>query len=381
MRITLVISTMRAGGAERVLSAMAAHWAEAGRAVTLITLAGRDEPPFYPLHPAVEWRPLGLLGASGGGAAALANNAGRLGALRRAVRASRPDAVISFLDRTNVLTLLATAGLGTPVVVSERIDPRHRVLGRSWRLLRHAVYPWAASVVAQTEEALAFFPPVVRRRGAVIPNPVAVPAGAAAPRPRRPDEHVVLAMGRLVPQKGFDMLLAAFAQAARPGWSLEIWGEGPLRAELEATRDRLGLGDRVRLPGVTATPGAVMAAADLFVLSSRYEGFPNVLCEAMACGLPAVAFACPSGPAAIVRPGVDGVLVPPADPGALAAALARLMDDPAERKRLAARAPEVLNRFGTIKVMELWDALLESVTGSASSSSSAHSTTAERSAS
>jgi glycosyltransferase involved in cell wall biosynthesis len=170
-------------------------------------------------------------------------------------------------------------------------------------------------------------------------------------------------MGRLVPQKGFDRLLEAFASIARerPGWSLTIHGEGPQRLPLTERTESLGLAGQVRFPGVTDDPAAALADADLFVLSSRWEGFPTVLGEAMALGRPVVAFDCPSGPADLIRDGLDGVLVPRDDIAALASAMASLIDDPTRRAALAARAPEVLERFGLTAILARWDELFAEV--------------------
>jgi glycosyltransferase involved in cell wall biosynthesis len=285
-------------------------------------------------------------------------------ALRRAIRDSRPDVVVSFIDRVNVLTLMATPGLSLPVVVSERTAPNVYDLGWTWKALRHWLYPRAAALVAQTAAALRYFPPARGRVDRVIPNPViGGEIRAEPPRPARAP-YRVLGMGRLGPEKGFDRLLAAFAQVAPQflDWELEIWGEGPERPRLERHLSDLGLGTRARLPGITRDPMEVMRSVDLFVLSSRFEGFPNVLCEAMARGLPVISYDCPSGPREIVRHEIDGLLVPPeGGVNALSAALARLMGDPAERLRLAARAPGVADRFALDRVMGLWDELLANV--------------------
>jgi glycosyltransferase involved in cell wall biosynthesis len=186
----------------------------------------------------------------------------------------------------------------------------------------------------------------------VIPNPVELPAETPCRQARRK----LVAVGRLVHQKGFDLLLPAFAETAvrLPDWRLVIWGEGPERARLEALRDQLGLGARVDLPGLTARPGQWTEDAGLFVLSSRFESFGNVITEAMASAMPVVAFDCPWGPGEILRDQVDGVLVLPGDVGALAAALDELLGDPARRAALGAAARAGARRFDRARVMAEW---------------------------
>lgn len=360
MRLTLVIPALEAGGAERVMATLANAWAGRGWPVTLLTFDDGAKPPFYRLDPAIDHRPLGIAGASGSPLAAVANNLRRLRVLRRAIAASRPDAVVSFMDQTNVLVLLATRGLGLPILVAEHNDPAQHPIGRGWGTLRRVLYPRAARVVMLTERAADFFPDPIRRRVAVVPNPIVISDTDPADGAGHGDGRTLVAVGRLDAQKGFDLLLAALAPIApnHPAWRLVIWGEGPQRVDLERLRDDLGLAGWVRLPGTTDRIHQELDTSDLFVLSSRYEGFPMALCEAMAVGLPVVAFDCPSGPREIVRPGIDGVLVSPEDVPALADALDRLMGDPAERRRLARRAPEVLDRFGLEPVLAIWDDVL-----------------------
>lgn len=353
-RVTMVISNLGWGGAQKVMVTMANYWAARGWQVTLIALD--VHPSYFQLAPAVTLVMLDLSEESGNVMGGLARNIGRIATLRRALRASRPDIVISFLSSANVLTLLASRGLGVPVIVSERSDPRRNDLPRIWRMLRHLAYPLAVRLVAQTDAALAYFPPRIRRRGVVVPNPVELPDELPGD-----GQRAVVGVGHLVHLKGFDLLITAFARCAarHPDWQLIVWGLGPDADELLALADRLGIKDRVRLAGRSATPGAWIETVGIFVLASRHEGFPNVLVEAMAAGRPVIATDCPAGgPRAMIRDNVDGLLVPNGDVEALAMALDRLMADPDLRTRFGRAARQRAERFALPRIMSQWEALI-----------------------
>jgi glycosyltransferase involved in cell wall biosynthesis len=170
----------------------------------------------------------------------------------------------------------------------------------------------------------------------------------------------VVAVGRLGREKGFDLLLDAYARSklTEAGWQLVILGDGPERDSLQRRIDQLGLKDAVLMPGVVKNPEQWLQHAQLFVLSSRFEGFPNALLEAMQCGLPVAAFDCPSGPGEIVRHEHTGLLVPAGDVDALAAAITRLASDADLRQRLgSAAAADVASRFSLRHVASMWEAL------------------------
>lgn len=363
LRLTLVIHGMSAGGAERVMKVLADGWAGRGEAVTLITL-DTVASDFYCCDPRVARVGLGVKAESAGPLSALTNNLGRVAALRRAIVASRPQVIISFTDTNNVLTLLAARGLAAPVIVCEHIDPFRHGIGLIWGALRRLTYPRAGAVVGVTRAAEDFARRFVRQRPVVtLPNPIEPPPPPADLPWLWPQGPALIAMGRLTPQKNFALLIRTFAlaQAACPGWRLVILGEGPLRPELEALAAELGLAQRVHLVGQVADPFTHLRRADVFVMSSDYEGFPMSLLEAMSCGLPVVGTDCCTGMREIVRPGVDGLLVPVGDQAALAQVLTGLMQDPARRADLAAAAPAVCARFGLERILGLWDELFARV--------------------
>jgi len=365
-RLTLVVPSLALGGAERVVSKMANHWAASGDVVTVITLSADDEDT-YPLAPKAVRIALDMMRESHGPVEAVINNLERVRHLRAAIAGSVPETVISFTDRMNVLTLLACRPLKVDKVVAERIDPSRYEIGRTWSWLRRRLYPSARALVVQTERVRDQMAALMRGRPIyVVPNAVEAPPNNSS-FSVRPDTssdptrlHWIVAMGRLVRQKGFDLLIEAFSRIAdrHPQWSVKILGEGPARASLKKLIAEKGLDGRVLLAGWEPDPVFVLKQSDLFVLSSRFEGFPNALLEAMACGLPSISFDCPSGPAEIIRDTIDGLLVPAEDVGTLASTIDRVLGDESLRQRLSAEAVHVVDRFSAERYFANWDAVL-----------------------
>jgi len=338
---------------------LANYWAAENCDVTLLTFDDGSTPAFYDLDRRIDHKPLDLATNSQNSVIGIKNNFRRVKVLRRAIRDSQPEVVISFMNITNVIALIATRGLNIPVFVAEHTDPAMSPSAAVWRWLRLLTYSRAAAVVVLSKGAKDYFAPSLRVPIRVIPNPV-LPAIEVTKKECELKQPFIAAMGRLVQLKGFDILLNAFAQIKdkHPEWMLNVMGEGPRRSELELLRDSLGLKDRVRFLGVVKNPSAILKQAELFVMPSHYEGFPMALCEAMACGVAVISTDCSSGIREIIRNEADGLLVPKSDIPTLALAMDRLMKDKSERMRLAVQATEVTTRFSIERVMAEWDDLL-----------------------
>ncbi len=363
-RLTLVIHSLAQGGAERDMAHLARCWTERGHDVAVVTLdsVAADS---YPLAEGVTRIGLGLAGDSHGWLQAISNNRQRIRALHDVLCQRSPQTIVSFIDRMNVLTLKAATGLTDPVIISERIDPRHHEPGRIWKWLRRRTYPLCTAQVVLTHSVRDWCRQLAPRQPVhVIPNPARRPETGStnvAPEWAPADRTVLLGIGRLHPQKGFDRLLPIFQRlrSSHPGWHLVLLGEGEERIRLETQVQDLGLQQHVSLPGWVADVEGALSRSDLFVLPSRYEGFGNVVAEALACGVPVVTMDCPSGPGEIVRDGVDGFIVPADDTARLEQVLDQVMGDAELRDQFSARGPEVLDRFSEQKFLAQWDAVLE----------------------
>jgi GalNAc-alpha-(1->4)-GalNAc-alpha-(1->3)-diNAcBac-PP-undecaprenol alpha-1,4-N-acetyl-D-galactosaminyltransferase len=363
MKLTLISSSLEVGGTERVMSILANYWADRGWKVTILTFAPGYSEPFYEIDRRIDLVPLGIAGRDRSMLAAIGNNLRRIQILRKAIKHSNPDVAISFGSNVNILTVLACWGLKVRKIVTEQVFPSFSGLDKFWQFWQNWTYRRADLITVQTHSALSFFPAGRGFNTAVIPNPISLPESETIESRLYTDDRHLLAVGKLTSQKGFDLLIKAFAQVSdrHPEWTLTILGEGEMREELERLCAQLKLEELVYMPGVVKNVDAYLYKADIFALTSRFEGFPVSLGEAMACGVPVIATDCMSGPREMIHDGTDGMLVVSENVDALAVGLDLLMSDPGKRQYFSHYAPRILDRFGIDRVMTMWNGAIKQV--------------------
>ena len=357
MHLTLIISSLGPGGAERVLSQLANYWASKGYQITLITFSATSCKPFYPLDSKIHLIQLGQDQNKSFRWRRFLNAFKRILYLRRLLQSKKPDVVMSFIDLMNLITILASTGLKIPIIVSERVDPHFYHIPFFYKMIRPWLYGFAQRIVVQTNSAASYFANTLQSIIKIISNP-AMPA-----RYKKIVTPIVTSLvnsivtvGRLNVQKDHQVLIQAFAHLATkyPDLRLTIYGEGTERNNLQTLIDSLQLQEKVVLAGTTQDIDQKLLDADLFVFPSRYEGFPNALCEAMAVGLPVIASNC-SGNIDIVRDTIDGRLFPIGDTSKLATLMEELISDTEQRIRLGQQAQTITDRFHSDRIFCLWD--------------------------
>lgn len=383
MRVLAVIHDLGCGGAESLCSLLVRDWHRRGYTVA-VALTGPTRPAFNVLPSDVvvtstfsrSRKVLRSLARFAqmvrsvfnglGGLAAVVAFAVNAVVLNRFYAVWRPDVVVAFLGSSNLPALAAAccSSHAVPVIATccnwPPVDNSKRVYQR---LFYRSLYARAASLAVHNERTADWYRARVESPVVVIPNGAPVVPSGVQLLSDYASEPVVLAVGRLTVQKGFDILLAAFALAAAScgSWRLVIVGDGDEDARLQALAARLGIRDRVDFPGAQHDLWPYYARARIFALSSRHEGCPLVLREAMAAGLPVVATDCPSGPAEILCDGVTGLLVPPEDSLNFARALVRLMSSSRLRCDLGAAARDASLARTWSDVTADWTALLKRV--------------------
>ncbi len=368
------------------MAALASRLSQRSHKVTLVTL-GDGKGDRHEVDASVQRHRLNLLFQQKGWLGKVTGNRRRVAELRTALTEISPDVVLSFCDRTNILAGFACPN-GVPLVLSERSDPAQQHLGRIWEWLRDRSYRRADHLIALTETSAKHLQRRFSVPLSVIPSAVDLPP-LRSDRAIAEANQLVMGIGRLEPEKGFDRLIRAFAQAdyQSSGWRLRILGEGSCRGALQELIVQLGLQDRVELPGWVRPVWDELAAATMFVLPSRYEGFPSALLEAMVVGVPSIAVDCESGPRAILadrqskttfatdseRGGehvapteltqeqLPGGLLVPNDTASMSDAMRLFMADSQTRERTGRHGIGVAEGFGWQELVDRYEAVLKKV--------------------
>ena len=360
LRIVFLIKALGAGpggGAERILTMIANGLAARGHDVSVWSFDASGVADFYSLSDKVGRIRLGL--GNTAKRSGIYATARRLTALRKRLKAHRPDIVVGFMHSAFVPLSIASLGTGVKVVASERTSFAHYRRRPIERLLLRFSLRLVAGVTVNGDEVRKGFPRSIAARMTVLPNPVAKAHGLADPVGGK--DKILLSVGGLREEKDHRTLIKAFARIAPlfPDWTLRIVGDGPMRAQLVDLVVQLGLENRVEFAGAVSAVEKIYCGAQLFVLPSRYEAFPNCVAEALAHGLPAVGFADCPGTNALIVPELNGDLVSGRDRvEALGDGLARLMRSPSLRQTLGNAAPSSVEDYSLDGVIDRWEQLL-----------------------
>lgn len=342
MKVCLIVPTLKQGGAERVISELASQFSQQGVEVHLILLAKAED--FYSIDCNVTIHRLGFVNK--GRVQKIFSEIKTFFKLRGLLKEHKPDAVLSFMDKFNVFTILASRFLNLRVFVSDRSNPKLK-LRPSLYVLKKLTYRYATGIIAQTTLAKEVIEKLTGNKNVqVIPNPLK----KVQLYPGTPREKIILNVGRLVPEKGQQYLLQAFARLQGDDWKLVILGDGPLRDNLETQIINLNLSDKVEMLGAVTDIDEWLAKASIFAFSSVSEGFPNALVEAMAAGLPSVSFDCDAGPRDIINNHVDGILIKSRDIEGFVVQLNKLINDQPIREKIGLNAITIRERFSIEKI-------------------------------
>ncbi|MBY0158840.1 glycosyltransferase family 4 protein [Cytobacillus oceanisediminis] len=347
-RIAFIIGSMGKGGAERVISILANRYASKGWEVDILMLL--DDKCDYSLSNSINLIPIIKKGKS-----RFSQLPNWLSSIRKYVKNYKPNRIVSFVARINLITLLACLGLNQRILISERNDPAADGRSVFVRLSTYVLYSYSKAIVFQTKWAQSCFPKKIQKKGIIIPNPINVATGASKNKKKK-----LVSVGRLSEQKNQAMLIDAFAKVneEHPEYQLFIYGEGHLRDLLSQQINELHLNDKVFLPGTVTNIHEVISDAEIFVLSSNYEGLSNALLEAMMMGLPCISTNC-AGSNEIIKDEVNGLLIPIGDTERLTDTINKLITNKDFSSQLGNEAKTTAKMFDSKIVINKWENVIE----------------------
>lgn len=351
MRILFTIGTMGGGGAERNVSLLANALIEKGYEVGIMGIWG-DELA-YQLSPLITYIPIEPNASN-----KLIRFAKQLFRIRPYIKKYNPDVILSFLADVNACVLLCTRFMKCKVVVSERNDPNIDPTIKAFRILRKIMYHYADAFVFQTMDAKEYFNKTIRNKVSyIIPNPVRKDLPVHIDK----ETGIIATACRLTKQKNIPLLIDAYKMVLKqhPEYVLYIYGEGELKDELSLYVSQQNLNENVFLKGFVQDVCERINEADIFALSSDYEGMSNSMLEALGMGMPCVITDCPIGGARMLIKNMEnGVLVPTGDKEALANALLLLINDEEKREELGRAALQIRRDNSIEQIVEKWTDLI-----------------------
>lgn len=354
--IALFISSLHKGGSERVLVNLAEYFHARSYRVTIVTQYQSDNE--YSFNSGIT-RILSDITGDEGGKGRIANFHRRFQKLRGIWKKQKPDLILSFIGKNNLMAILTSRGLGIPVVVAVRGEPALEYYSGALRLAARTVFGLADGVILQTAGSMDFFPAKIQKKAVILKNPLN-PAFIREPYTGEREKQIV-AVGRLDANKNHEMIIRAFAGLPDRyrEYQLIIYGEGELHQSLRKLSEELGVQERVSLPGPVSDVAEAIYRASVFVLSSYSEGMPNTLLEAMALGLPVISTDCSGGgPRELITDGENGILVKPGDWKNMGENLQKILDNPNYAWRLGESASKMQEKFNPDIINRSWETCL-----------------------
>ncbi len=353
MKIVFIVTHLLSGGAERTVTYLSSYFVQQGMDVTILSLTDKI---FYEPDRNVKIKTLHINKTGGKLIERI------ILAVRRVLKINwyfithKPDVVISLLPDRARYVLSVRKIKKFKLITSERNDPAS-VTDKNEIALKDKIYRASDGIVFQTQRAMEYYAPEIQAKGIVIHNAVGNEYVYNMPEITERKKKIV-AIGRLNPQKDYDTLLKAYQIVAgkHPDYILEIFGGGSEEARLKQLAKQLGIENHVSFMGIQKDAIVQAADASCYVMSSKHEGMPNALMEAMAAGLPCVSTDCPNGPAELIEPGKSGLLVPVGDSEKLAEAILKMIEDTAFAENCGRNAKDILKTHAIdVKAKEYMD--------------------------
>lgn len=352
-KIVLSFGTLAQGGASQVCANLSYQLCDKFDEVILITWV--NKPQFNKYDSRAKWYCIEKEVGS-------ANEFKRMLWFRKMIKRERPDLILSFLEPWNLRVLISTIGLHVPTIVAERNDP-HSV-NKYWFIdeIEKTVYRLADGILVQTPTIKKFFTGALKEKTEIIYNPVNVSPEMVGSALQTPKNKKIVSIARLMPQKNHDTLIRAFKKflVKHPDHSLWIYGDGPLKEDLESLSNKLGIGNKVHLPGACKNIHEEITDAEMMCLVSSREGMSNSMIESMSLGLPCICTKV-SGAVDLIRSHVNGILVDINDEEGLEQEMSFLSDNPSEAKKIGENASLLYETLNKEKIYKEWMQYIESI--------------------